>query len=142
MTQEAKDMLPNITIGDHVDRADGIDHSQSVESTPYVALEIWLGVGIPSLVIIVALLVTAILMPEKLLELVRVVLQHARDVLQHAAQPRSVAPNQVNLAINVPAMNPQPSPQGQYHNGGNEILSQSVLIDLMPSPPAPRVQWV
>ena len=135
-------MLPNITISDHVDHVDGIDHSQSAESTPYVALELWLGVGIPSLVIIVALLVTAILMPEKLMDLVNVVLQHARDVLQHAGPPRTAAPNQVNLAINVPAMNPQPPPQGQYLNGDDNILSQSMLIDLMPSPPAPRVQWV
>ena len=135
-------MLPNITISDHVNHADGIDHSQSAESTPYEALELWLGVGIPSLVIIVALLVTAILQPEKLLDLVRVVLQHARDALQHAVRPRLVAPNQINLAIQVPAMNPQPPPQGQYLNGGQDILSQSVLIDLMPSPPAPRVQWV
>ena len=135
-------MLPNITISDHVNHAGGTNHSQSVESTPYGALELWLGVGIPSLVVIVVLLVTAIFYPEKLMELMRIVLQFARDVLQRAWQPRSVAPNQVNVAIEIPALNPQPPPQGQYLNGGNQILSQSMLIDLMPDPPAPRVEWV
>ena len=132
--------LPNITIGDSGIRVDGSDQSGSVESTPYGALELWLGVGIPTLVVIVVLLVLAKFYPEKLVELVRVVLQHARDVLQRTLRTRSVEPNQINLAIQVPATDPQPQPQSQYFNGGNDILSQSVLIDLMPQ--VPRAQWV
>ena len=132
--------LPNITIGDSGIRVDGTDQSRSVESTPYGALELWLGVGIPTLVVIVVLLVVAKFYPEKIVELVRVVLQHARDVLQRTLRTRSVEPNQINLAIQVPATDPQPQPQGQYFNGGNDILSQSVLIDLMPQ--VPRAQWV
>ena len=132
--------LPNITIGDSGIRVDGTDQSRSVESTPYGALELWLGVGIPTLVVIVVLLVVVKFYPEKLVELVRVVLQHARDVLQRTLRTRSVEPNQINLAIQVPATDPQPQPQGQYFNGGNDILSQSVLIDLMPQ--VPRAQWV
>ena len=132
--------LPNITIGDSGIRVDGSDRSGSAESTPYGALELWLGVGIPTLVVIVVLLVVAKFYPEKLVELVRVVLQHARDVLQRTLRTRSVEPNQINLAIQVPATDSQPQPQGQYFNGGNDILSQSVLIDLMPQ--VPRAQWV
>ena len=87
-------------------------------------------------------MVLAIFHPEKLLELVRIVMQPVRDALQRAMRPRSVVPNQLNLAIQMPAMDAQPVPQGQYFIENNQILSQSMLIDLMPDPPAPRVQWV
>ena len=135
-------MLPNITISDHVNHVDGTDHSQSAEYSSYEIMELCLGVGIPSLVVIVTLVVLAIFHPEKLLELVRIVMQPVRDALQRAMRPRSVVPNQLNLAIQMPAMDAQPVPQGQYFIENKQILSQSMLIDLMPDPPAPRVQWV
>ena len=119
----------NLTVGDVLDGVKACGRGDGADGTPYGALDIGLAAGLPSAVILVLLLAIG----YRYLDALRDMLRMSLDFLSRSSSASSVQPGGQNeISFDLPVWQP---PVGQGPAPGVPVLSESVLVDLMPNPP-------
>ena len=119
----------NFTVSDVISGIKACGRGDGADGTPYGALDLGLAAGLPSAVIVVLILVVGYQYLDALRDMLRMVL----GFLSKHLSSSSVSPGgQDDLSFELPEVEP---PVGQGPAPGVPILSESVLIDLMPVPP-------
>ena len=120
----------NITAGDILDGARACGLGNGPDETPYGGAELGLAAGVPSGVIVIVVILA---IGYKYLDALRDMLRMSLDFLSRSSSASSVQPGgQNDLSFDLPVWQP---PVGQGPAPGVPVLSESVLVDLMPNPP-------
>ena len=133
----------NITVGDVISGVKACGRGDGVDGTPYGAVDLGLAAGLPSAVIVVLILAVGYQYLDALRDMLRMVLDF---LSKHLRSSRASPGGQGDISFELPEVQP---PVGQGPAPGVPILSESVLIELMPLPPVgngiqsgDRARWI
>ena len=127
----------NITAGDILDGARACGLGNGPDETPYGGAELGLAAGVPSgVIVIVVILAIGYKYLDALREMLRMTLVF---LSRHLRNSRENPGGQNDLSFELPDLTP---PVGQGPPPGVPVLSESVLVDLMPEIPERGYRWV
>ena len=127
----------NITAGDMVDGARACGLGNGPDGTPYGVWELGLAAGVPSgVILIVIILAIGYKYLDALREMLRMVLNFLSRHLRNSGENPG---GQNDLSFELPELAP---PVGQGPPLGVPVLSESVLVDLMPDIPERGHRWI
>ena len=127
----------NVTAGDILDGVRACGQGKGPDGTPYGAVELGLAAGVPSGILFLMFILA---IGYKYLDALRDMLRMTFDFLSLHLWASSENPGgQNDISFEVPEWAP---PVGQGPPPGVAVLSESVLVDLMPDIPERGYQWV
>ena len=133
----------NLTVGDVLDGVKACGRGDGADVTPYGAVDLGLAAGLPSAVIVVLILAVGYQYLDALRDMLRMVLDFLSRNFSASRRPSG---GQGDVSFELPDLEP---PVGQGPAPGVPVLSESILVDIMPVPPpgavlAPmeRALWV
>ena len=123
-------------MGDVYDGIKACGRGQDADGTPYGAVDVGLAAGVPSAVIVLLILVVGYHYLDQLREMLRMTFSFLSSHLSRSRGPGG----QNDLSFELPEVHP---PVGQGPAPGVPVLSESVLIDLLPDiPERTGVRWI
>ena len=127
----------NVTAGDILDGVRACGQGKGPDGTPYGAVELGLAAGVPSGILCLMFILA---IGYKYLDALRDMLRMSLNFLSHHLRASRENPGgQNDISFEVPEWAP---PVGQGPPPGVAVLSESVLVDLMPDIPERGYQWI
>ena len=127
----------NVTAGDMVDGARACGLGNGPDGTPYGVWELGLAAGVPSGGMVIVFILA---IGYKYLDVLREMLRMSLDFLSQHLRTSSERPGgQNDLSFELPEL---PPPVGQGPPPGVPVLSESVLVDIMPDVPERGHRWI
>ena len=133
----------NFTVGDVLDGVKACGRGDGVDGTPYGVVDLGLAAGVPSAVIVLLILVVGYQYLDALRDMLGMVLTF---LSRHLSAARGSPGGQGDVSFELPELGP---PVGQGPAPGVPVLSESVLVDIMPAvpagavmPPMDRALWI